>query len=237
MKPHELVTTSPASARRPLVSVIIPVFNCDRYLGAAIRSVLAQTYHSLEIVAIDDGSTDRSADVARAFHAVRYTHQAHAGLSAALNHGVRLARGRFLAFLDADDLWTAQKLSLQMARFDRDPGLDIVFGHVQQFAGEGVPPADARSEPGYSKGTMLVTQGAFSRVGAFDPKWRMGDFVDWYSRALDIGLKSLMLSDVFLWRRVHASNMSVRETARRTDYARIVKLAIDRRRNRQPEAP
>ena len=219
-------------ARHPaLVSVIIPAFNGDRYLADAIQSVVAQTYRPLELIVIDDGSTDRTADVVRAFDRIRYAFQAHAGLGAALNHGVRLARGAFFAFLDADDLWPARKLTKQMSCFEGDECLDIVFGHVRPFVGDERPrdgEAAAQSVPGYSKGTMLVTREAFMRVGPFDPGWRVGDFVDWYVRALDVGLRSLMLADVLLYRRIHGNNMGVRDRAHWKDYARILKRALDR---------
>ncbi len=95
-----------------LVSVIIPVYNYDRYLGEAIESALGQTYQHLEVIVVDDGSTDQSGEVARSFagRGVRYCHQVHAGIGPARNRGVELAQGEFLAFLDADDRWPLEKL-------------------------------------------------------------------------------------------------------------------------------
>jgi len=100
-----------------LISVIIPVYNCDRYLGEAIESVLSQTYRPLEILIIDDGSTDNSAEIAKSFipH-IQYYYQPHNGfVSKALNRGISLSQGAFLAFLDSDDLWSdSNKLTKQM---------------------------------------------------------------------------------------------------------------------------
>ena len=96
------------------ISVVIPVYNCERYLGMAIRSALTQTEPPGEILVVDDGSTDGSAAVARGFGApVHCLSQPHAGLSAALNRGIERAHGTFLAFLDADDLWMETKLARQ----------------------------------------------------------------------------------------------------------------------------
>jgi glycosyltransferase involved in cell wall biosynthesis len=222
----------------PLISVIIPVFNGERYLGEAIQSALAQTYRPLHIMVIDDGSTDDSAAVARTFSDVQYAFQPHAGLGSALNRGLGMARGDFLSFLDADDLWVEHKLATQVGWFRRDPALDVVYGRIRPFRGHDAPHGYREFAPtaGYVKGTMLITRSAFFRVGLFDPKWTIGDFVDWYVRAEEMGLKSLMLPEVLLKRRIHSNNMGVREKAQRKDYARILKRALDRR-NIRPRSP
>ena len=116
-----------------LVSVIIPVYNGERYLGEAIESVLAQTYKEVELIVVDDGSTDKSAAVARCFTDVRYCFQPNSGIGAARNQGADLARGGLLAFLDADDRWVRDKLLWQTKALAADNELAMVFGHVQQF--------------------------------------------------------------------------------------------------------
>ena len=92
------------SGERPLVSVVIPCFNQARFLGAAIASALAQTHTPVEVVVVDDGSTDDTAAVTARFPGVRYVRQENAGLSAARNTGLGKSRGAYLAFLDADDV-------------------------------------------------------------------------------------------------------------------------------------
>ena len=119
---------------KPLVSVIIPVYNREKYLAEAIESVLAQTYRPIEVIVVDDGSTDGSADIAKRFGSpVRYYFQPNSGAGAARNRGIAVARGSFLAFLDSDDLWVEDKLTHQMAAFERHSDVDIVSGHVRQF--------------------------------------------------------------------------------------------------------
>ncbi len=224
-----------------LISVIIPVFNHERYIGEAIESVLAQTYRPLELIVIDDGSTDRSGAVAQSFGSpVRYYHQANEGQGAARNHGVSLARGAYLSFLDADDLWPSEKLAWQMAAFEADPGLDIVFGHVTQFHTLDGPPNPARhgnrsldTAPGYLPSAMLIKTSSFQRVGDFSTAWKIGEVVDWYMRAREAGLKSLMLPQVVLQRRIHQDNSGIRSRGSQGDYVRILKAAIDRRREQQ----
>src|SRR5437667_12630279 len=121
-------TSCPPISRPPLVSVVIPCYNGERYLAEAIESVLAQRYEPLEIIVVDDGSTDRSAEVARHFgDAVQYVCQPHAGAAAARNRGVGLATGDLIAFLDADDVWTEGRLARQVQVLEADPSVGMVM--------------------------------------------------------------------------------------------------------------
>jgi glycosyltransferase involved in cell wall biosynthesis len=228
------------SMSTPLVSVIIPVYNGERYLVEAIESVLGQTYQPLDVIVVDDGSTDGSVGIAHGFgSSVRYCFQANAGLGAARNHGVRVARGSFFAFLDADDVWLEDKLARQMEAFNRDSGLDMAFGYVRQFVSPDVNQLsqttlrlDAEVLSGYFAGTMLIKVSAFFRVGLFETKWKVGEFIDWFSRAMEHGLKSVLLPEVVMKRRIHATNMGIRYRDHQADYVRILKAALDRRRRR-----
>jgi glycosyltransferase involved in cell wall biosynthesis len=213
----------------PLISVIIPVFNGERFLAGALESVVAQDAGPLEIIVVDDGSTDQSATVAQRFPSIRLIRQAQQGIAGARNTGVQAARGDYLAFLDADDLWLPGKLVRQLECFAADPALDLVFAHVRQFREDGEPGPDTVLA-GPVAGTMLIRCESIGRVGLFSTAWRIGEFMDWYMRAVEAGLRSLMLPEVYLLRRVHDDNIGVRERDRRADYVRIVKAALDRRR-------
>jgi glycosyltransferase involved in cell wall biosynthesis len=227
-----------------LVSIIIPVYNCERYLAEAIESALAQTYHPIEIIVVNDGSTDNSADVAKSFFdsQVRYCYQPNSGQGAARNQGVNVARGDFLAFLDADDVWLADKSTLQMAAFESNPELDMVLGHVNQFRSpeldvhpEAKADRDKEVMPGYLPGAMLIKRESFFLVGPFATHWRVGEFIDWYSKAMEKGLKSFTLPEVVMRRRIHNANMGIRERSSQTDYVRILKAALDRRREKDTQ--
>jgi glycosyltransferase involved in cell wall biosynthesis len=221
-----------------LVSVVIPVYNAERYLAEAIESVLCQSFGDYEIIVVDDGSTDGSAAVAGSYgSSIRYRSQPHRGAAATRNVGVAKARGRFFSFLDADDAWTADKLEKQVAAFEEDAELDIVFGHVQEAHSpeldEGARQktrVSSEIRPGYFASTMMVKRDSFFRVGPFATTWRVGEGVDWHLRATDLQLRMLMLPDVVLWRRVHEKNMGIRLRDARQDYVHIVKAALDRRR-------
>lgn len=221
-----------------LVSVIIPVYNGDRYLAEAIQSVLDQTYQPVEIIVIDDGSTDRSAEVAKRFGTtVQYCFQVNSGTAAARNRGIELAKGDFFAFLDADDLWVNDKLTLQMHVFQRETDIDIIFGQVQQFHSPELDESIKNKTycppelmAGYHAGTMLIKRDSFLRVGLFETKWQVGEFLDWYIKVTEQNLKSFMLPEVLLKRRIHDANMGISERKSRTDYVRILKASLDRRR-------
>ena len=218
-----------SSAVGKSVSVVIPARDAEPYLGEAIESVLAQVPAPLEVVVVDDGSTDGTAGVARSFAGtVRCVSQPPLGTAAAVNRGVELLQGSFLAFLDADDVWVEGKLALQLAALRARPSLDAVFGHVVEF-GEGRPAGEPF--PGYVRGTMLIRRAAYDRVGPL-ADWRLGEFVEWYARAVDAGLESALLPEVVLRRRLHGSNTGLLRRGERDEYARVLKAVLDRRRAR-----
>ena len=123
---------------RPMVTVIIPVYNGEEYLAEDIESVLGQTYHPLEIIVVDDGSTDDTATVASRFkELVRYIYQPNSGPAAARNRGLKMARGEVIGFVDADDLWVENKLDLQLGLLADNPSVQIVIGfaHTVEIVG------------------------------------------------------------------------------------------------------
>lgn len=219
-----------------LISVIIPVYNGERYITEAIESVLAQEYLPIEIIVVNDGSTDRTEEMLRSYANVQYGYQPRLGAASARNSGIRYSSGEWLAFLDADDLWTRDKLRMQTALFRTDPDLDMVFGHVEQFYSPELEESlrgkiqFAGLMPGYVPGAMLVKKTSFLKVGFFNEEFRIGEFIDWYTRALDYGLKSHLAPGVLLQRRIHDSNTGIKERDSRKDYLRVLKASLDRRR-------
>lgn len=222
----------------PLVSVIIPVYNRDRYLAEAIESVLAQTYPAIELIVVDDGSTDLSAEVAQRYLPnLIYFYQQNGGISAARNTGIGLAQGEFLAFLDSDDIWMPDKLSQQMAAFTSDPNLEAVFGYVQQFYS---PELDEtfrqrircpeQPSAAYISSAMLIKRSAFLRVGEFETELKTGVDISWYARAVEQQLRQLMLPDIVYHRRLHETNSGLTERQHANQRLHILKTMLDRRR-------
>lgn len=222
----------------PRVSVTIPVFNGARYLADAIESVRTQHGPTLEVLVVDDGSTDGSAEIVSrlADPRCRLLRQGRQGAAAARNAGVAEATGDLLAFLDADDCWLPGKLHRQVRLLDENPALDMVFGHYQIVNEAGAPASPAVPQPGLSLGTMLIRRTRYLDVGPLATDWRIGEFIDWFARAEDAGLRHHMLPDVVLARRVHDANLTGRSRAARADYARIVRAALARR-TRQSNQP
>jgi len=122
----------------PVVSVIVPAYNAARYIPECLESVLRQRGGvPLEIIVVDDGSTDRTRDIVEAFGGVRLIEQNNAGPSAARNRGIGASRGDYVAFLDSDDLWTEDKLTVQMEIFRTHPEASLVFGDCLKFDRDG----------------------------------------------------------------------------------------------------
>jgi glycosyltransferase involved in cell wall biosynthesis len=222
-----------------LVSVVIAVYNCQRYLAEAIESVLAQTYTPFELIVVDDGSTDETAHAAKSFPGkLRYAYQPHGGQAAAINYGIRLAQGNLLAFLDADDVWLEQKLSSQTATLDGKPEPDMIFTHVRQFYSpeltQEIKTKYTFTEimPGYFASSALIKRKSFLRVGFFDTSCRLGFFVDWYLKAQEAGLKSFLIPEILVKRRIHDSNTGIIECRYRSDYIRLIKASLDRKREK-----
>ncbi len=220
-----------------LISAIIPVYNRKRYIAEAIDSVLAQTYSPIEIIVVDDGSTDKSAAIVKEYQnsSIRYTFQSNQGIGAARNKGIDMAQGAYYAFLDSDDLWIPDKISLQMKAFENDPDLDMVFGHVVQFRSTQLGTIlDQKDQfvPGYIPSSLLIQRDSFHKVGKFTTQWKIGEFVDWYSRALETGLKSLMLPDLVAKRRIHDANIGIVERKSQKDYLNILRKSLERRKGK-----
>jgi glycosyltransferase involved in cell wall biosynthesis len=217
---------------------MIGAYNAAPYLGEAIESVLAQDYEPVELIVVDDGSTDGTAEVARSFAEVTVVSQENGGNGAARNRAVENASGELYAFLDADDRFTPGKLSLQKAALDADPGLDMVFGHVREFFSPELdeetratlrPPAP-EPMPWTAPNLMLVRRESFERVGPFTTAVRVGVTVDWFARAQEAGLRHTILPEVVLERRLHTQNNGLRESASRSQYLEVIRQAMERRR-------
>ena len=221
-----------------LVSAIVAVFNGERYLAEALESALDQTHPALELIVVDDGSSDSSLEIARNFEPrARCIEAEHGGVAAARNRGVELASGEFLAFLDSDDVWEPDRLEVQLAEFAADPGLDLVFGHEVAFKSPELPPDVAAriacppgSRPAYMGNTMLARRPGWDRVGPLDTEVAVGEFLDWLLRARAAGLRESMLARAVLRRRLHGRNMTLLRRAESSDYAKILKRSLDRRR-------
>jgi glycosyltransferase involved in cell wall biosynthesis len=211
------------------VSVIICVRDGEAYLRDALDSVAAQDAADLETIVIDDGSADRSAEIARAHRVgARVVSRQASGQPAALNAGLELAGKDFIALLDSDDVWPQGRLANMLRMFDSDPGNEMVYGQMVNTNDALEPiqaPLATRLLP-----CSLVRRAVFARVGRFRTDVQHATSVDWMIRAATMKIRMAPLESVVLLRRVHASNFSVRDGARR-DLLRIVREHRERSKN------
>jgi glycosyltransferase involved in cell wall biosynthesis len=222
------------------VSCIVPVFNGERFLAEALESILDQTHQPVEVIVVDDGSTDDTPSVVATFgDRVRYVYQDNAGPAAARNRGIQESQGEFIAFLDADDLWEKTKLERQLDRFSRLPELAYSVTLTQNFWEEEVMDEEARLEhhrrsrpvPGYVTHALVVRREWMEKTDGFDSSLGHGDAADWFQRAEAAGAVGELLQEVLVRRRLHAENRSrTMAASSRDEFLLLLKRRLDRER-------
>ena len=207
---------------RPTVSAVIPAYNAERFVGDAIESVLAQTVPVKECIVVDDGSTDGTAEIVRAFDApVRLLQQENRGVSAARNRGARESRGALLGFLDADDRWFPTRLDQQLDRLQTSPRAEAVVCATEIVDERGVVLGEIRPDPDVTaealllcrasvvsvSSNLLIRREAFDAVGGFDES--LSTSADWALtyRLVDRGTLET-LDEPLVSYRLHGHNMS-----------------------------
>jgi len=183
----------------PLVSVIIPTFNREKFIGEALHSILQQTFLDFEIIVIDDGSTDGTADVIKLFPTdkLRYIYQKNRGRSNARNHALRLAKGSYIAFLDSDDLYLPSKLELQVSYMEEHPEVGMIYtsAYCMDESGNSINHHyDAKVSGWIYKDiaffvpvtitlpTVMARREVFDKVGGFDEKMERFEDTDMWRR-------------------------------------------------------
>ncbi len=197
------------------VSVLIPVYNCEKYIGEAIESVLAQTYKDFEIIVVNDGSEDKSGSIAASYPSVRVFNRSHEGIPKTRNFALSKAEGGVIAFLDADDLWLPEKLELQAEYLKEHKECGIIFCRYRNFT---EIPAERLTE---GQKILLnkeiencltaacVRKSLFERFGDFNPLCAYGEDTEWLARLAMGGIDLSQRLEEFLYlRRVHEGNIT-----------------------------
>lgn len=214
------------------VSVIVPVYNGERFLREALESAFAQTLPPDEVIVVDDGSTDATPDIARSFP-VDYVRQENAGVSAARNVALARVRGDVIAFLDADDVWLAEKLEKQLARLE---GVDSAYVtcavryHLE--AGVSLPGSAApEAAAGYfTPSCWLIPRRVLDRVGLFRVELRVAEDIDWLVRARDLGVQTVAIDEPLVIKRLHDSNLSYNGPAGSRLWLDMLRQSLGRKR-------
>jgi glycosyltransferase involved in cell wall biosynthesis len=221
-----------------LVSVIVTVKNGERFLRAALASVFAQNYQPLDIIVVDDYSQDRSAEIAQAFGQVRFFRRECGNPSSSRNFGLEMARGKFVAFLAYDDLWTSDKVKLQVNyllahpevqfhsitrfKYFLEPGCAVPYGFRQELF--------EKDHLGRIPETLLARKTLFEEIGNFDSQLITAEDVDWFARAQDRGIPMAIIPQVLLYKRVHDTNTSMNNvTFNNQNVLRALRRSIQRK--------
>jgi glycosyltransferase involved in cell wall biosynthesis len=199
------------------VSVVIPVLNGARFLRQSLDSVVAQTRPPDEIIVVDGGSTDGSADIARSYQGVRVIAQSgRTGFAGAYDEGFAAAVGDVVAPVDSDDWWTPEKTAIQLRVFDEQPETPYVIGKTRHFLEPGHPmPPGLRPEildqdrMAPMPGTLMIRRSAFERVGPWGNGFTIAADIDWFARAKDILGPPATVDDVLLFKRFHDDNVTL----------------------------
>jgi glycosyltransferase involved in cell wall biosynthesis len=195
----------------PLVSVIVAVYNGERFLGATLESIFAQDYTPIEVIVVDDGSKDGSADIARSFEGVNLLRQANAGPAAARNAGLDKASGEFVAVVDADDVVPPDKLSVQISYLLDHPHVSCVLGRQEWID----PPTWLQRDAIYGElggipsSSAVLRADTLRQLDGYDPTFRTGEDMDLLIRMRERGLEIIVLPNVVQRRRFHGDNLSV----------------------------
>ena len=219
------------------LSIIMPVFNGAAFLPEAVKNIKQQGYQPLEIVIVDDGSTDETARIAAEFKdRVNYVYQTNQGPSAARNKGLEIAGGEIIGFLDVDDQWPEGTLQVMMDNFNQHPETEIVMGKVKNWWVRD----DKREEfsapyIGVNIGAALFRKEVFAKIGNFDPNLRYGEDIDLFMRAREQGVKTMALDRVTLIYQLHQTNMTRGKNPVALNVLKALKKSLDRRREQSAE--
>ncbi|MCU0339391.1 MAG: glycosyltransferase family 2 protein [Spirosomaceae bacterium] len=223
-----------------MLSVIIPVYNAEKFIRKALQNVIEQAMDNIEIIVIDDGSTDQSADVIqREFPMVKYIYQLNQGASKARNTGIEAATGKYIAFLDVDDQWPLGKLKRQLAFLESNADtaliwdmVDLVFdnGHVEK---QNWADRNTQKLPLMCLGAGLFRKSVFDEVGLFDINLNIGEDWDWYNRAVEKGIKIERTQNVGLLYLRHDTNLTKDLAKLNQQTVFLLKHTLDRRRQNQ----
>jgi glycosyltransferase involved in cell wall biosynthesis len=195
---------------RPLVSAIMPAYNAEEFLEAALASVVAQDYDPFELIVVDDGSIDRTRAIAESFAKATVISQPNKGRAGACNTAIRASKGEFVCAFDADDLWPANRLTLQATFLSENPHVGCVLGRQEWI---NPPPWLGRDAvfgdlDGIPIGSAMFRREVLDRLGGFDESFLHSEDMDLLVRVRELGVEIAILPEIIWYRRYHAAQMT-----------------------------
>jgi glycosyltransferase involved in cell wall biosynthesis len=221
------------------ISVIIPVFNGQDYLLAAIQSVFQQEYDELEIIVIDDGSTDDTAELISSLNKpnpIKYFYQQNKGPASARNLGLEKASGEWIAFLNSDDLWPKSKIAscLESLKINKEAemhwGMTQVFFESEELKSKFIG-SDFVEKPIFNTyiGAAFIRKSVFEKIGIFDTTLRYCEDLDWYQRSQEEKVKTIFSNSIDLYYRIHYRNSTHDNFSLNKNLVRMLKNKLNRR--------
>lgn len=222
----------------PTVGVVLIVKNGDRFIRSALESVFSQDYSPTKIVVVDGKSEDNTLQIVREFEGIKILHQKGSGIYHAFNIGIKACNTSFIALFSSDDLWMPKKLSSQISFMMENPDVLFTNTYFKYFLETGLnPPEGVRKNwlreclPGRIPETLVARKEVFDIVGYFKNKYSTAEDLDWYSRANDLNVKSYMMKDVLLMKRIHNQNESMQIDMNNKNLLKILRRSVDRKRS------
>jgi glycosyltransferase involved in cell wall biosynthesis len=216
------------------VSVIVPAFNAAAFIGKALESIVLQTTRQLELIVVDDASTDNTLEVVRGFQCQVIRHSVNGGVAAARNTGLQAATGDLIAFLDADDEWLPGKLAAQLEVLEQHPKVDAVTGFVQRVHQQHSQPSLVFETFLPLLGTALIRKKVFDDIGVFNPNLRLGEDLDWFLRLRDSRALFIMLPQPVLLYQLHDTNITADQRAVNLSIMNVLQLRWQRHAGKPP---
>jgi glycosyltransferase involved in cell wall biosynthesis len=227
------------SPNSPLVSIIMVVRNGERYIGAAIKSVVQQYYEPFEIIVVDGQSNDNTAAIVKSTHGIRYLYQDDLGLANARNMGIEASRGALIAFLDHDDVWGPGKLKAAVNYLREYPDIEGVVSKVKFFLQPGCVLRPGFNEAlfnlgmvGYTPSALVARKSLFQKVGMFNPDYSIGCDADWFARVRDGKIPMGVVPGVVVYKRIHADNLSANTHTNKQELLIVLKQSLVRKRTK-----
>jgi glycosyltransferase involved in cell wall biosynthesis len=227
----------------PLVSVIIPAYNVAPFLATAIASIHRQEYAPLQIILVDDGSTDETAAIAAQHQELLVLRQENRGPASARNRGLSAAKGELITFLDADDFWAPAMLPRLVAQLQMRPEIEIVQGLIQRvwaiWTDDGSGQRQIKFEPRFEPyvfinlGSAIYRRQVFEKVGLFDEWLADAEDTDWMIRAWEMQVDKLIIPEIFLYYWVRTDSLTVGGSRNKVTLMQLLKRHRDRVRNEQ----
>jgi glycosyltransferase involved in cell wall biosynthesis len=230
---------------KPVVSTILPVKNGAAYIDEALRSIeraLANVTH--EIIVINDGSTDDTEKILKSWKKkIIVISESGIGPAASRNEGIKKAKGEFIAFIDADDVWTPDHINILKSLFDQRPEAQVAMGYTQRFTSS--PDEVATGTPlnqhtPYGEPVLMPTFGcalfcssAFQNIGEMAPNYVWHEDVDWYLRALEANIPLVITKEVVKYYRIHHNNTTHELRSNDKSMLRVLATSLERRQGKK----